>query len=57
MTTHVGIPGCTYSTETVARSPLSREDFELLKKTGMFAEEDEHALHQVGEVLQDQIEE
>lgn len=51
------IPGYTYGTETVARSPLSEEDFELLKRAVMFTDEDEHYLKMAGEVLADQIDE
>lgn len=51
------IPGYTYGTEEVARSPLSDEDFELLKKAVMFTEEDERYLKMAGEVLADQIDE
>lgn len=47
--------GYTYGTETVAKSPLSLEDFELLKQTVLFAEEEKY-LRLAGEVLQDQIE-
>lgn len=51
------IPGYTYGTEEVSPSPLSDEDFELLKKAVMFTEEDERYLKMAGEVLSDQIEE
>lgn len=47
--------GYTYGTETVAKSPLSLEDLELLKQTVLFAEEEKY-LRLAGEVLQDQIE-
>lgn len=51
------IPGYTYGSEQVARSPLSLEEFEKLKKAVLFAEEDERYLRLAGEVLRDQIEE
>lgn len=51
-----GIAGYTYGTETVAHSPLSIEDFELLKQTVLFTQEDEHYLRLAGAVLQDQVE-
>ncbi|AFY77222.1 MAG: protogloblin ApPgb [Hydrococcus sp. C42_A2020_068] len=54
--TTAAIPGYTYGTETVAKSPISMEDFELIKKTVLFTEEDEKYLHLAGEVLQDQVE-
>ncbi len=50
------VAGYTYGTETVAKSPLSLEDLELLKQTVLFTEEDEKYLRLAGEVLQDQIE-
>lgn len=51
------IAGYTYGTENVATSPLSLEEFELLKKAVMFTEEDEHWLRRAGEVLADQVDE
>jgi hypothetical protein len=50
------IAGYTYGTDEVAHSPISIEDFELLKKTVLFTEEDEKSLRLAGEVLQDQVE-
>ncbi|ABA57594.1 conserved hypothetical protein [Nitrosococcus oceani ATCC 19707] len=51
------IPGYTYGTQAVAKSPVSLEDFDLLKKTVLFTEEDEKYLRLAGEVLGDQVEE
>ncbi|MEM1544424.1 MAG: protoglobin domain-containing protein [Candidatus Bathyarchaeia archaeon] len=51
------IPGYTYGTDAVARSPLSDEEFELLKQSVMFTDEDERYLKMAGEVLADQIDE
>jgi hypothetical protein len=34
------IPGYTYGTEAVAHSPITMSDFELLKVTAMFTDED-----------------
>ncbi len=51
------IPGYTYGTAKAARSPVSPEDFENLKKATMFTEEDVHYLQMAGEVLADQVEE
>ncbi|MER3400743.1 MAG: protogloblin ApPgb [Thermoflexus sp.] len=51
------IPGYTYGTVAVARSPVSLEDLALLKKAVMFTEEDERYLRMAGEVLADQVEE
>ena len=53
----IPIPGYTYGTEAVARSPVSTEELELLKKAVMFTEEDEHYLRLAGVVLADQIDE
>lgn len=50
------IPGYTYGTPQVPKSPLSAEDFALLKKTLLFTEEDEKYLRMAGEVLRDQVE-
>lgn len=49
------IPGYTYAT-TVALSPLTADDFEHLKQSVLFSEEDVRYLRQAGEVLVDQIE-
>ncbi|MDO9352510.1 MAG: protoglobin domain-containing protein [Solirubrobacteraceae bacterium] len=49
------IPGYTYGTPDVARSPLSDEEFELLKTTVLFSQDDVAALRMAGEVLDDQI--
>ncbi|MER3445709.1 MAG: protogloblin ApPgb [Candidatus Dadabacteria bacterium] len=48
--------GYTYGTEEVAKSPLSIDDLELLKKALLFTEEDEKYLRMAGRVLADQIE-
>jgi|SRR5579884_2071317 hypothetical protein len=50
------IAGYTYGTEGVAKSPLSTDDLELLKKALLFTEEDEKYLRMAGRVLADQIE-
>jgi hypothetical protein len=50
------IPGYTYATASVARSPLGDDDFALLKRTVLLDEEALQALRQAGEVLDDQIE-
>ncbi|QBQ55625.1 protoglobin domain-containing protein [Nitrosococcus wardiae] len=51
------IPGYTYGAEAVAKSPVSLEDFDLLKKTVLFTEDDEKYLRLAGEVLADQVDE
>jgi hypothetical protein len=49
-----GIPGYTYGTAEVARSPVSVDDLEQLKQTMQFSDEDHEYLRMVGEVLSDQ---
>ncbi|HZU04548.1 MAG TPA: protoglobin domain-containing protein [Chloroflexota bacterium] len=50
------IPGYTYGTAAVARSPLTLEDLRLLKETVLFTDEDERYLRLAGQVLADQVE-
>lgn len=50
------IPGYTYGTEAVPRSPLTMAEFELLKKTVLFEDEDVKYLRMSKEVLEDQVE-
>ena len=49
------IPGYTYGTATVPRSPISLEEFELLKKTVLLTDKDIAALRQAHDVLADQV--
>ncbi len=51
------IPGYTYGAPTVAPSPVSMEEFDLLKQTVLFSDEDVKYLRMAGEVLADQVEE
>ncbi|GAB4561026.1 MAG: protoglobin domain-containing protein [Anaerolineae bacterium] len=51
------IPGYTYGTGLVARSPLTEEDLDLLKQATLFGPEDEQYLRLAGDVLEDQVEE
>ncbi len=48
------IPGYTYATAGVARSPVSMRELEDLKASVGFTADDERALHLAGEVLADQ---
>ncbi|MGH3319651.1 MAG: protoglobin domain-containing protein [Streptosporangiaceae bacterium] len=48
------IPGYAYGDASLARSPVSLEDLELLKTTVMWSEEDDDALRMAGDVLADQ---
>jgi hypothetical protein len=49
------IPGYSYGTETVARSPISLEEWETLKKSALFSEEDVVYLRLSHNVLADQV--
>jgi Protoglobin len=48
------IPGYSYGTPGVGRSPVSAQDLELLKISAGFTDEDRRYLHLAGEVLADQ---
>lgn len=50
------VPGYTYGTAAVPRSPISLEEFDLLKRTVLFGDEDVQALRASYEVLKDQTE-
>lgn len=50
------IPGYTYGTPAVQRASISMEEFELLKKTVLFGEDDVKALQQSKAVVKDQVE-
>jgi hypothetical protein len=54
MTTTTNIPG--YAFGTSPRSPVSVTDFELMKKTVLFGEEDVRYLRMSHEILKDQVE-
>jgi hypothetical protein len=44
------VPGYTYGAGEVARSPLSLEDLDLLKRTLLFTEDDDRYLRMAGEI-------
>jgi hypothetical protein len=50
------IPGYDFGSPYLARSPVSLEDLELLKKTVLFGEEDAAALRRSKEILAPQVE-
>jgi hypothetical protein len=54
METHA-IPGYTFGTPEVARSPVTGEDVELLKATLLWSDDDDRYLRMAGEVLADQV--
>ena len=50
------IAGYTFGAEDTPRSPLSTEEFDLLKKTVLFTDNDVRYLQMAGQVLDDQVE-
>jgi hypothetical protein len=50
------IPGYTYGTGAVLRSPVTPADFELMKKSVLFGDEDVKYLRLSNDVLKDQVE-
>jgi hypothetical protein len=50
------IPGYTYGSDELPRSPVSDDDLALLKQTVLFGDDDERYLRMAGEVLHDQVE-
>ena len=50
------IPGYTYGTEAVAQSPVSLADFESMKKSALFGDDDVKALKMSHDVVKDQVE-
>ena len=48
-------PGYTHGTSDVSRSPVTGADFELMKQTVLFDDEDVTALRQSREVVKDQV--
>jgi protoglobin len=51
------IPGYTYGTDAVPRSPVSLQELELLRATLLLGEDDVAALRRSGEILAPQVEE
>jgi hypothetical protein len=49
------IPGYTYGSDELPRSPVSDDDLALLKQTVLFGDDDERHLRMAGEVLRDQV--
>ena len=49
------IPGYTFGDPSVPPAPITEEEFDLLKQTVLFTEEDERYLRLAGEVLRDQV--
>ena len=55
MSDGAAIPGYTHGTSDVSRSPVTEADFELMKQTVLFGDEDVAALRQSREVVTDQV--
>ena len=56
MKEEMSIPGYTYGTAAVARSPVTFADFELMKKSVLFGDEDVTYLRLSHDVVKDQVE-
>lgn len=56
MSDATSIPGYTYGTQAVARSPVSLAEFELMKKTVLFGDDDVKALRLSHDILKDEVE-
>jgi hypothetical protein len=54
---HTDIPGYTYGTDAVPRSPVSLDELELLQATLLLANDDLAALRRSGDLLAGQVEE
>ncbi|MGE0869461.1 MAG: protoglobin domain-containing protein [Kofleriaceae bacterium] len=52
----MSIPGYTYGSPSLARSPVSVADFELMKKSALFGDDDVKYLKMSHDVLKDQVE-
>lgn len=56
MSQQTAIPGYTYGTAAVAASPVTVADFELMKKSALFGDEDVKYLRLSHDVVKDQVE-
>jgi hypothetical protein len=56
MTESMNLQGYTYGTAAVVRSPLTPADFELMKKSVLFGDEDVKYLRLSHDILKDQVE-
>lgn len=50
------LPGYTYGTASLARSPVTLDDFEAMKKSVLFGDDDVRHLRASGDVVEDQVE-
>lgn len=51
-----GVPGYTYGEETVPEPPITMEEFDRLKQSVMWSDDDDDALETAGTILEPQIE-
>ena len=56
MSDQTSIPGYTYGTTAVATSPVTVADFEQMKKTALFGDEDVKYLRLSHDIVKDQVE-
>ncbi len=56
MQNSVNIPGYIYSTNNVKQSPITLDDFNLMKKSVLFGDEDVNALRLSHDILKEQVE-
>ncbi len=56
MTATMNIPGYTYGTNAVPRSPVTLADFDLMKKSVLFGDEDVKYLRLSHDIVKDQVE-
>lgn len=56
MTATINIPGYTYGTAAVPRSPVTLADFEIMKKSVLFGDEDVKYLRLSHDIVKDQVE-
>jgi Protoglobin len=52
----MSIPGYTYGTSTLAQSPVSLDDFALMKKSVLYDDDDEKHLRLSHDIVKDQVE-
>lgn len=55
MSNAMNIPGYTYGTIAIARSPITLDDFALMKKSVLFSDEDVNSLRLSYDVLKEQV--
>ncbi|HET6428528.1 MAG TPA: protoglobin domain-containing protein [Phycisphaerae bacterium] len=56
MEEHANVPGYTYGSTAVAHCPVACDDFEMMKQSVLFSDEDVEYLHLSHDILKDEIE-